>query len=131
MPILANYKTEVLPGNDYFHGIIAVKSGLRNEINIRIPGKDILNYVVKPDGNSGTKIVFKPDAELIDNNIQLPDPTPSPIPPQPEPTPSLKPEPTPTPAAPASPNLPSLLQIQGFPIAAMLTGRAPYPLTAI
>lgn len=103
MPILANYKTEVLPGNDYFHGIIAVKSGLRNEINIRIPGKDILNYVVKPDGNSGTKIVFKPDAELIDNNIQLPDPTPSPIPPQPEPTPSLKPEPTPTPAAPASP----------------------------
>jgi N-acetylmuramoyl-L-alanine amidase len=105
MPVLENYKTEILPGNDFFHGIITVKSGLRNEINIRIPGKDVLNYVVKPNGDSGTKIVFKTDAQSIENNIELPEPTPVPKPVQPEPTPSPKPEPTPTPtpAAPSSP----------------------------
>jgi len=107
MPVLENYRTEILPGNDYFHGIIAIKSGLRDEVNIRIPGKNILNYVVRPDGVSGTEIVFKPDAESIENIIELPEPTPSPTPSpkpsQPEPTPSPKPSPAPTPAAPASP----------------------------
>jgi len=103
LPLLDGYNTEILPGNDYFHGIITVKSGLRNEINIRIPGKNALYYVVKPDGNSGTKIVFKPDAGSIGDIIELPDPTPSPKPPQPEPTPSPKPEPTPTPSAQVSP----------------------------
>jgi len=97
MPILGDYKTEVLAGNDFFYGIIAVKSSYRNEINIRIPGKDVLYYTVRSNSESGTEIVFKPDASSIKNVIEL---TPSPKPSQTEPAPSPKPEPTPTPVAP-------------------------------
>lgn len=99
MPLSKNYKTEVIPGNSLLHGIISFSSNARNEINIRISGKNELSYVIASNGKSGTKIIFNPDRNLAY------DPTPVPISPSVTPTPiptkpKVTPIPTPIPTQP-------------------------------
>lgn len=93
-PINESYKTEVIPGNNLLHGIISYASNLRNEVIIRISGKDPLNYSIASNGNNGTRITIKANGEVA----QTTDPKPS-TPVTPTVTPSV---PTPTPSAPSA-----------------------------
>ncbi|NLY18883.1 MAG: AMIN domain-containing protein, partial [Clostridiaceae bacterium] len=114
MPLLQEYKTEVIPGNSILHGIISFCSKTRNEVNIRISGKNNLNYVIASNGNSGTKIIFNPEG-IAYNPTPTPMATPTPVPEQPKasptPTPipgSNQPKATPTPTPTAAPNQPKV-----------------------
>lgn len=93
MPLNQDYKTEVIPGNSIIHGIISFCSKSRNEVSIRISGKNDLNYVIASNGNSGTQIIFNPEG-IAYNPTPAPTVSPTPAPNQPKVTPT----PTPVPA---------------------------------
>jgi len=95
MPLNSNFKTEVLPGNTIIYGIISSVSKLYNETNIRISGIDDFNWVLSPNGGTGTKIT------ISKGTVQSPTPSPTPVPKPVTPTPTPRPSvstPSPTPA---------------------------------
>ena len=110
LPFSTDFKTDVLPGNSLLNGIITFSSNMRQEVNIRISGRDALNYTLASGDNSSTRITIRANGELAQTTQpQLPQ-TPTQAP-QPTPTPSLKTTPTPTPAAPKATPAPSITPV--------------------
>lgn len=102
LPYSSNYKTDVLPGNTLLNGIITFNSNMRQEVNIRISGRDALNYTIASGENNSTRITLKASGEIAQTTPpQLPQtpaqPTPSPAAAKPTPTPTVT-NPMPTPA---------------------------------
>jgi N-acetylmuramoyl-L-alanine amidase len=110
LPITENYRTEVLPGNTLLHGIIAFNSNMRQEVNIRISGREPLSYAVEPNGNDGTKIRLREYGGFAQQSPSVSNtepttttPTPTPVASKPEPTattPTPQPSITPIPTQP-------------------------------
>lgn len=115
LPYSVNYKTEILPGNALLNGIIAFSSNLRQEVIVRIAGKEALNYTIASGENNSTRITIRGNGEVAqatpsqpsqtlpqtNPTASLPNPTPTPTGPSPMPTtaparPSPMPTPTPT-----------------------------------
>ena len=46
LPFLSSFKTDILPGNTLLHGIITFSSNLRQEVIVRISGREALNYSI-------------------------------------------------------------------------------------
>ena len=106
LPYSLNYKTDVLPGNTLLNGIITFSSNLRQEVNIRIAGRDALNYAIASGENNSTRITIRANGEVAQTTPYQPPQTPS----QPTPTPTpaaAKPTPAPSTAQPSpTPSIP-------------------------
>lgn len=128
LPFLTSFKTNVLPGNTLLHGIITFSSNLRQEVIVRISGRDPLNYSIASNGNNGTRITIKANGEVaqttqpqLPSAPQLPQATPAPAQQKPTPTPVVKSNPTPalpsaTPTPPGTTPIPAAPKTTPTPI---------------
>lgn len=109
IPLTDAYITEVLPGNALLNGIISYRSNMREEVTIRISGKDRLNYTVAANGENGTKIILRANDAIAGTSPAAPSVTP-------KPTPTTAPQPTKTAAKPDTTPAPKPTDIPQIPV---------------
>ncbi|NLO38109.1 MAG: AMIN domain-containing protein, partial [Ruminiclostridium sp.] len=125
LPFLSSFKTDILPGNTLLHGIITFSSNLRQEVIVRISGREALNYSIASNGNNGTRITIRANDEVAQSTQpttpQVPQVTPAPAQPKPTPDPAVNPNPphvSPTPVAPKTTPTPAAPKTTPTPIPA-------------